>query len=334
MYVSEPARPPLPKRAEDWILSDAFEHWLATFDNANTRKTHYSSVHFFVDKYAHYRVTDLVRLHVQVYTDDLRSRDVKASHRGRPRRDRKLSPFTVAKDLKAISNFLRWMHHMFPDEIPDLGDFIRIPHLPDRLHREDDIISDEEFQAMLRVADTPLKRVVLHLLWSSGARVGELTTMTLEKTNLTTRTAVVIKKGQRMEREIYFSPDCAVAIYEWLRVRPETDHDYLLCNAKQPFNRFNRPASISQIVRRLAEKAELGRPIRGHRFRKTLTRRIVRKFDIATAALVLGDTVTVTAKYYIIGLQEEARNAVKEVSRTTSSKSEEESNIIPFRRVN
>lgn len=323
--------PPLPNRAEDWVLADAFEHWLATFHNVNTRKTFHSSVHPFVGQYQHYHVADLVRLHVQVYTDDLHSRNVKPSHRGQLRRGKKLSPFTIAKDLKALAAFLRWMHLMFPDDIPNLGDFIKIPHLPDRLHCEDDLISDDEFKAMLKVADTPLKRAVLHLLWSSGARVGELTTMTLEKTNLTTRTAVVIKKGQRMEREIYFSPDCALALYEWLRVRPEASHDYLLCNAKKPYNRFTKPASISQIVRRLAEKAALGRPIRGHRFRKTLTRRIVRQFDIATAALVLGDSVTVTAKHYVVGLQEEARQAVKEVARSTAT-APEESKIIPFRR--
>lgn len=331
--------PPLPTRASDWVLADAFIHWLATFPNTNTRKTYASSAQPFVSKYAHYLVTDLLRIHVQVYVTDLQSRDAKPSHRGHPRAGKKLSLFTIAKDLKTIKGFLEWLHKMFPREVDNLGDWIRVPALPDRLHREDDIISEDEFQKMLKVADTPLKQLVLHLLWSSGARIGELTTMTLEKTNLTHRTAMVVKKGKKpqgngfVERQIYFSPECALVMYEWLRVRPQANHDYLLCNAKKPYNYYTVPASLSQIVRRLAEKAELGRPIRGHRFRKTITRRLIREFDLATAALVLGDSTIVTAKHYVVGLREDARKAVDELAKIKKP-NEEASKILPFRRAN
>lgn len=321
--------PSLPSRAEHWALGAALDCWIASFPNLATQATNRSSLILFVAGKEHWPITQLARIHVQVYVTDLQTRDLKPSYRGRPRAGQKLSRYTVVKNLKALKQFFKWLHAMFPHEVEDLGDFIKLPKLPDLLLDDDDLITPEMFHQMLAVADNPLKRLVLLLMWDSGARVGELASMTWSKLDLSKNRARVM--GKRGERWIRFGPQTVMAIYDWKYHRHVPDHDYILHGIKSPYRPYTDAKSLSQVVNRLAQKAGIEEPVRGHRFRKTFTNRILDlNVSPQTAALALGDTLGVAMRYYAKTTEEKVMDAVLEAS-YGSKQGKADDKIIPFR---
>ena len=108
------------------------------------------------------------------------------------------------------------------------------PHPPSKLPR---VLSPQEAQELLDHTDNSSDRyavrdsAILHVLYATGARAGELCAMTLDRYDAPNRRILITGKYHR-ERWAFLTPRAARALDTWIAVRHRFagPHDYIFVN--------------------------------------------------------------------------------------------------------
>jgi integrase/recombinase XerD len=127
---------------------------------------------------------------------------------------------------------------------------------------------------------------------AAGARLSEL--------DIDQRCAVVREKGQK-QRAVFFGSETALALLQWLDVRPPDPSDALFVNWRD--GGFLSPTGVYQVFKRLARAAGLiddGRRYNPHGLRHAWARRALQAgMDLGTVSEIMGHTgIEVTARFY------------------------------------
>lgn len=240
-------------------------------------------------------VTDFTR-----YFDYLRQQHPN-KRTGRPG----LSPATVDCAWRVLRTFFnycnrrKWLSTDQADFFSD-DELIARPSLDERLRP---VIDDDVLQALLNACtgfaseERARNRALLLVLAQTGARVNELTTMTIEKLRLNDKCGIVIGKGNR-EEYIYWHNSADRAIRQYLTLR---DND----QAGPLFRRLTgAPMTADDVRRVLHELAMLagvqlpkGAPV--HSFRHRFAHKgIDSGLDISQVAqLMRHRTIATTMRY-------------------------------------
>ncbi len=246
-------------------LRSALDLFLSLPYARSTREVYRKLLTRFVIEIGPGRPLELIRPEdVNDYINRLGDRTVKYSeHPTRAVSREPLSPATVHNHSKTIRRFFNWcIAQGYLDLSP-------ARFLATSYHRvplgDGKAATDAEVRAVLQVARRkPRDWAIMLLLIESGARAGEIAGLKIRDLHLSEQYAMVDGKGAK-RREIYFAHDAADALRRWLAVRPEVDHDYVFTSTHGG-GKLN-PQSISQLTRRLCERAGLERRLGAHAFR-------------------------------------------------------------------
>ena len=214
--------------------------------------------------------------------------------------DEGIGPRTQARRHSALRGLFRhgteerWLEE---NPVADL----RRPRQPRKLPR---VLSAADVEAMLEAAvrtGTPLRDLaLLEVLYGAGLRVGEATSMTLDRVLLRERAVRVVGKGDR-ERIVPLGKPACLALERYLEserpkllVRGRTDAVFL-----SPRGGALTRQAIFALIRRLAERAGLRQTPSPHDLRHAFATHLVeRGADLRAVQSLLGHASISTTEVY------------------------------------
>ncbi len=181
-------------------------------------------------------------------------------------RRKHLSPVTVHQDILELKLYCRWL---LPDKEHELFKNIKQrrikPNLP-----VDQLITREDIQVLVNACTWPRDRALIMLMWDSGARISEITSLNIGHVQFDRYGAVIIvtgKTGRRRLRLISSVPD----LQQWMNLHPERS------NANAPLfitlrNYGKSPRrldmhTIENTLKSLAKKAGIHKRVYPHGIR-------------------------------------------------------------------
>ena len=177
-------------------------------------------------------------------------------------------PRTINDYKVCLKRFYKWLLGN-DEEYPPLVKWIKkANNLRQKVERSD-LITEDEFKAMLRAADSQRDRCLLWLLWETGARVGEIVSIRLRDVELRGEMALITlrgKTGSRTVPVIAGFPD----LQAWLNQHPfrnDPDAPLFISYKKGSFGKPLLEGGVAKIVKRLASKAEIKKHVYPHLFR-------------------------------------------------------------------
>ena len=200
------------------------------------------------------------------------------------------------------------LKHLQKNDIATLSpEKIELPKVPGR---QVEVLAREELEAMFRTID-PTKRngprnlALLHLLYSTGLRVSELSNLNRKDVNLQTREFRVVGKG-RKARIVFISETAAQFLKDYLNARDDNWTPLFLSNSnrskvKSLFGEERRlePQAIERIVRGLATVAGIVKKVTPHTLRHTFATELLKNgADIRSVQEMLGHSSITTTQIY------------------------------------
>ncbi len=200
------------------------------------------------------------------------------------------------------------LKHLQKNDIQTLSpEKIELPKVPGR---QVEVLAREELEAMFRTID-PTKRngprnlALLHLLYSTGLRVSELSNLNRKDVNLQTREFRVVGKG-RKARIVFISETAAQFLKDYLNARDDNWTPLFLSNSnrskvKSLFGEERRlePQAIERIVRNLATVAGIVKKVTPHTLRHTFATELLKNgADIRSVQEMLGHSSITTTQIY------------------------------------
>lgn len=175
-------------------------------------------------------------------------------------------------------------------------DYELVP-IPDRDYHFPKITDDDDIKLLLEAIPGgrhkehmryTRNRAIIFMLWNTGMRVGELTSLNIDDVD-TVKMKAVIKtaksKGIKPIRQIMWAKDCNNALKEWLKDRKRAQTILRDCELEPLFvniaashsgSRMDKKG-VEEMLRRLSRKANLGYNCNPHRFRHAFGRDLAKK---------------------------------------------------------
>ncbi len=204
------------------------------------------------------------------------------------------SEYTLANFVRVWKRIFAWAHDEGLIEKNPARKLAR----PRLQPKSPSAISEEDIQMLLEFTShtkIPQRNYALLLfLIDTGARVGGIAGLRIRNLDLSKRRAIVTEKGRggKKERLVFFSKKTAIAIENWLKVRPKTEEDDRLFLLKE--------SGIYQVLKRLARASGIKGRWNPHAFRHAFARRMLAKgMSIGIVSHLMGhSSVQVTIDFY------------------------------------
>lgn len=243
--------------------------------------------------------------------------------------------------LAAIRAFLHYAALQEPSALATIQPVLAIPMK--RFERPlIGFLTGEEMEAILAAPDPTCwsgcrDRLLLLLLYNTGARVSEVTAICHQDLDLVQHPAVHLHGKGRKERAVPLWTRTAAQVRDWLRSQPSVE-------PSQPLlpNRFGKPMSRSGVTERLQRAVEVAavhcpslqrRTVSPHVLRHTTAMHLLQSgVDLAVIALWLGhEDVTTTHQYLEADLaMKERALACLQPPETTSPRYQPKADVLAF----
>lgn len=139
--------------------------------------------------------------------------------------------------------------------------------------------TDEELEILKKYASSQsneLKRkrdlALLELLYSTGARVSEVSRLNISDIDFNNKTAITHGKGAK-DNEVYLTSVALYYLKDYLNSRTD-DNDALFVHVKEPFDRLQK-GGIEEIIRNMGKKCNI--KSYPHKFRRTMATNLLNK---------------------------------------------------------
>jgi len=214
----------------------------------------------------------------------------------------KLKKITQNYHIIALRSFLKYLAKQ---DIQSLSaEKIEIGKNPER---EIEFLEPQEVERILSVANgKSLKelrdRAILELLFSTGLRVSELTSLDRDQINLETQEFSIRGKGGKI-RIVFISDTAKIALQNYLKERTDIDPALFIRTNKIGFTKEDdlriTPRSVQRIVKHYAKKAGIVKNIHPHTFRHTFATDLLSNgADIRNVQEMLGHSSITTTQIY------------------------------------
>lgn len=184
---------------------------------------------------------------------------------------------------------------------------IELPKVPER---QVEVLAREELAAMFDAIDITKRNglrdlAILHLLYSTGLRVSELSNLNRKDVNLETREFRVVGKG-RKARIVFISDIAAEHVKAYLDSRQDNWSPLFISNS----NRSSRPSllgverrlepqAIERVVRTITVRAGIVKKVTPHTLRHTFATELLKNgADIRSVQEMLGHASITTTQIY------------------------------------
>lgn len=153
-----------------------------------------------------------------------------------------------------------------------------------------------ELEALKRHAGSQRDLALLEIMYSTGARIGEIVALNREQINLQGRDVVIYGQKRKKERYVYLTESCCYHLRRYLDSRTD-DNPALFVGSRTPCRRLTKSA-VQAMLRKLG--AATGVPnVHPHRFRRTLaTYALERGVPIEQVQEILGHAKIETTRIY------------------------------------
>lgn len=220
--------------------------------------------------------------------NDLTKEDVLKFMEKNVKNNPKYSEETKATHIKIFKKFMQWLKGYEDKDYPPEVSWLRVGSNNRKRHKNpEDMLNDNDITKLVNVAEHPRDKALVMTLAESGCRIGELLTLTKKKICFDDKGAYFLvdgKTGTRRVRVVNSTP----YLHDWLDVHPDRDkadaplwtnrgnmkdiakeirdgqHEGIY-NLEWQYN-LTYPAT-RQLLRRLAKKAGITKPINPHNFR-------------------------------------------------------------------
>lgn len=142
---------------------------------------------------------------------------------------------------------------------------------------EQPVVDEEDFEQMSELLDESYidelqRKLAIHLLWDTGMRVSELTSLKLENLNQTkegTRTARIKTRKTDRYNVVMWSTETEELLFKYLGWRLSQSHptDFLFIRTDTKSTSGITTKTIERWVQKLSREALIGKPITPHSFR-------------------------------------------------------------------
>jgi integrase/recombinase XerD len=209
--------------------------------------------------------------------------------------------------LAAIRSFLRYATGVNPLVLPEAQRVLAIPNK--RFERASvGHLTREQMQTIIDAPDVATfsgqrDRVLLALLYNTGARVSELAGLQIQDVSLESRMSVHIRGKGRKNRSVPLWRTTVKLLKSWLRQLHGLPDSPLIPNARRnPMTRAGVAQRLRLAVRRAASKQSELRSIRisPHTIRHTTAMHMLQSgVDLSVIAMWLGHETTQTTHQYL-----------------------------------
>lgn len=214
-----------------------------------------------------------------------------------------LSKITQSYHIIAIRSFLKYLSKrdivsLSPEKV-EIGKISR---------KEINFLLDNELAMLLSApTDTELSgirdKAILHLLFSTGLRVSELTSLNRENINLDKDEFTVRGKGDKL-RLVFLSEDAKNALKQYLNNRRDIDEALYIRHDLKPNSSFAgalrlTPRSIQRIVKKYAILCGIAHKVTPHMLRHGFATDLLENgADIRSVQTMLGHSSITTTQIY------------------------------------
>jgi len=172
-------------------------------------------------------------------------------------------------DFKKITKFFfRWLlSGRLEGEYPDIVKWIKTRIKKNNQKKPEQILTIEEIELLASKANNPRDRALVLTLYESGCRISELLNMKIKDVVFDQYGCYILvsgKTGWRRVRVIEYSKD----LLKWLDIHPLKNNPeaYIWVTQFNP-KKVLTPNGVNQILKNLAKKAGITKPVHPHAFR-------------------------------------------------------------------
>lgn len=216
---------------------------------------------------------------------------------------------TIDKKLSVLKSYFSWL---VQEELllRNPTTKIKSPKKPNRLPKA---LTVEELEIVRESCKTTRERALVEVMYSTGCRLSEITSLKVSDINHQERSASVIGKGDK-ERAVFFSFKAMHHLNNYLNTRKEPiegKSDYLFTRERRPFTKLSN-ASVGRAVNIIEKRANLSKKLTPHVFRHTsATLMMENGADLADVQHILGHEDPATTLIYSNVSEERKRNTHK-----------------------
>lgn len=198
-----------------------------------------------------------------------------------------VSSATVSRKITTVRSYFNFL---FDSELIDTNPALKLraPHI---VNQEKDYVPYDEATKMIECGKNPRDKAIIAMYLSTGLRVTELCSITLEQ-YLNNNINIKVK-GNKF-RKVYLNDDCKKYIDAYLSVRKSGCEYLFVSNQHTQMSRV----ALNRTVKVLAERANIDKNISNHTFRHSFCSDMCDKYGIAVAQKVIGhSSPNITARY-------------------------------------
>lgn len=169
--------------------------------------------------------------------------------------------------------------------------------------------SAEELEALKRNSLRQRDLAIMELLYSTGARIGEIVSLNRDQVNFGDRDIVIYGQKGKKERYVYLSEACCYHLKRYLESRTDGD-PALFVTERVPRQRITK-AGVEAMLRTLGRQTGIAK-VHPHRFRRTLaTDALNRGVPIEQVQEILGHAKIETTRIYCTVTETTVRNSFR-----------------------
>ena len=206
----------------------------------------------------------------------------------------KNQPVTINNERRNLCAFFNWMRKekLIAANPVEAIEPLKVIRKPIDYFRPDEIAKLRDGCKTLR------ERAIVEVLRSTGARVGEVISITRDMINWETGDIMILsEKGERY-RTIYLDPEARYHLHKYLNDRSDYTPQ-LFVHSRKPYKSLST-CGVRLILKDIAERVDITSRVYPHKMRKTLGMNLKNSgVDIGTIQEILGHAgPEVTAAYY------------------------------------
>ena len=168
-----------------------------------------------------------------------------------------------------LRKFFKWIKKTedYPEEVKWLKS--RISKHEQKLPGEGELLTEEDIQKLISVADHPRDRALISMLWEAGCRIGELGSLRLNSLQVDKYGVVITVVGKTGSRKIRLVSSTE-ALLTWLKIHPCRDNPNSPLWVNIGNTNHNQPMEyrcITFVLKKYFQKAEIKKRCNPHLFR-------------------------------------------------------------------
>lgn len=256
-------------------------------------------------------VQDITTKQLRLYIVALQERETRYTEAlQKPQQRGGLSRDSIASHVTALHRFFNWCSKEYNTENPmqNIRRPKRAPKAPKAINPKDLV---KLFEATGDNEAGSRDRALLAFLADTGARLGGMRSLTIDRLYLEDRKAYLTEKGQK-SRIVVYTDMTAALVGAWLAIKPDGQH--VFCHAKDGTQLTN--SGVNEILKRLKRRAGVRGRVNPHAFRHNFARQyILNGGSVVFLSKLLGHAdINTTIAYYAIFLPDELAEVHKDFS--------------------